>query len=683
MRLVALRVQNYKIIDDTERVPVDPAVTALVGKNESGKTAILRALWKSKNVANAKFDKLYDYPRDRYSRERKGRQQVVEMEFSLEAAEVQQILTLLPPSPPFDVRTVTYTVWYDGEDKSLIHASFGERQAAFDEAQRRRASEVTDAIDAVLQSIQGLGGDSAVVGESSIWSAKLTTAKFIWEPACLEVLTTFQQKVQTWIAADSARHPVGEQACQRLDALLAAAKRGDPMTPVEEWVLKNVPTFIYFDDYGQLETRINLPFYLGHQNSPDDKTRTQQALFEWSGLDAQEILDLGKPKANGESDDLINRRKEKRRALLDSASFGLTGDWSKWWDGKQHKLHFDVDGDDLVLKVSDEHNEFPLPFEERSQGFQWFFSFYLVFLVESKRAHKGAILLLDEPGLHLHPTLQTKLIAFFERIAEGNQLLYSTHLPFLIDGNNLHRVRTVYLHGPDPQKTRVSTDMRPSGDKDTLLPLQAAVSYSIAQTLFLGKRTLIVEGITDYWLIKALDTHLQQSRKDDSLHPDTVLLFAGGTSRLMPLASIMLGTLGIEENKLLILLDSDKAGQSAARQITEVFHDEATVLLLGTAIGRPRATIEDMIPRETYAAALRAAGHEVTLTRDETEMETTVATMERAFARLGLGAFGAEHKSAALLQLIGQWSKTPDAIPTSTLASARQLIKTVNAAFSS
>ena len=65
----------------------------------------------------------------------------------------------------------------------------------------------------------------------------------------------------------------------------------------------------------------------------------------------------------------VHRRLEKRRALLDSASFALTGDWIKWWTEKRHKLHFDADGEDLVLKISDQHNEFPIPFEERSHGF--------------------------------------------------------------------------------------------------------------------------------------------------------------------------------------------------------------------------------------------------------------------------------------------------------------------------
>ena len=69
MKLISFQIKNYKVIDDTKPVKADPRVIALVGKNESGKSSILRSLWKSRNVAGAKFDKLYDYPRDTYSRD--------------------------------------------------------------------------------------------------------------------------------------------------------------------------------------------------------------------------------------------------------------------------------------------------------------------------------------------------------------------------------------------------------------------------------------------------------------------------------------------------------------------------------------------------------------------------------------------------------------------------------------
>jgi predicted ATP-dependent endonuclease of OLD family len=63
VRLTQFTIHNYKIIDDIGPIKADPNVTALVGKNESGKTGVLRALWKSRNRANAEFDKLTDYPR--------------------------------------------------------------------------------------------------------------------------------------------------------------------------------------------------------------------------------------------------------------------------------------------------------------------------------------------------------------------------------------------------------------------------------------------------------------------------------------------------------------------------------------------------------------------------------------------------------------------------------------------
>ena len=44
MRLTKVRVQNYRSIEDSGVVDVQPDITALVGKNESGKTAFLRRM---------------------------------------------------------------------------------------------------------------------------------------------------------------------------------------------------------------------------------------------------------------------------------------------------------------------------------------------------------------------------------------------------------------------------------------------------------------------------------------------------------------------------------------------------------------------------------------------------------------------------------------------------------------
>ena len=348
------------------------------------------------------------------------------------------------------------------------------------------------------------------------------------------------------------------------------------------------------------------------------------------------------------------------------------------------RFHWSASPRYLVLKVSDQHNEFPIPFEERSHGFQWFDPRIrrLVFLVESEKTHKGAILLLDEPGLHLHPTLQTKLIDLFERVSVHNQLLYSTHLPFLVDGNHLERVRTVHLAGPEPQKTRVSNDVRPTGDRETLFPIQAALGYSIAQTLFLGKRSVIVEGITDYWLIKALSAVLSKLDGNAALHEDTILIPAGGTSRLMPLASIMLASSGVSEGRLMVLLDSDNEGHQAASRMNNVFNDESSVLMLGAALDLTNATIEDIVPRDTYADAVRQDGHKFTMNEDERGATTNVKAMEMVFQRIGLGSFGTSDKVAAALSLMDVWSEEPTSIPDFTQKKARALVNAINRRFS-
>ena len=99
MKLIDFQIKNYKVIDDTESVKVDPRVTTLVGKNESGKTAVLKAMWKTRNVADAAFDKLYDYPRDRYSRDRKAAQEVTVLGFGLSSEEADDLAAQTSSAP--------------------------------------------------------------------------------------------------------------------------------------------------------------------------------------------------------------------------------------------------------------------------------------------------------------------------------------------------------------------------------------------------------------------------------------------------------------------------------------------------------------------------------------------------------------------------------------------------------
>ena len=87
MKLTKVRIKNYKCIHDSTEFDIDD-ITCLVGKNESGKTAILEALDKFNPFDTApRFDRLNDYPVENNRTEN----DVVEVTFSFEQKDIDEI----------------------------------------------------------------------------------------------------------------------------------------------------------------------------------------------------------------------------------------------------------------------------------------------------------------------------------------------------------------------------------------------------------------------------------------------------------------------------------------------------------------------------------------------------------------------------------------------------------------
>ena len=84
----------------------------------------------------------------------------------------------------------------------------------------------------------------------------------------------------------------------------------------------------------------------------------------------------------------------------------------------------------------------------------------------------------------------------------------------------------------------------------------------------------------------------------------------------------------------MVLLDNDSAGDQAASRMNDVFSDESSVLMLGAALSLTEVTIEDLIPRDVYADAVKQAGHEITMNEHEQGAATNFEAMETAFQRI-------------------------------------------------
>ena len=123
MRLSTARITNYRCIDDSGEFSIGP-VTCLVGKNESGKTAILLALERLKpaNASRRKYDKLTDYPRkwlSEYEEKNPGTEaKVLETKWELSAEDANALKALLG-ADALRSRTVTVSKSYEQESVSI------------------------------------------------------------------------------------------------------------------------------------------------------------------------------------------------------------------------------------------------------------------------------------------------------------------------------------------------------------------------------------------------------------------------------------------------------------------------------------------------------------------------------------------------------------------------------------
>ena len=289
--------------------------------------------------------------------------------------------------------------------------------------------------------------------------------------------------------------------------------------------------------------------------------------------------------------------------LLNSAATKLTYEFKNWWKQGNYIFRFQADGDFFKIWVSDSIRPEEIELERRSTGLQWFLSFFLIFLVESEEAHKGAILLLDEAGLTLHPMAQKDLVAFFDNLSKTNQIVHTTHSPFLVDTSNIDRVKVVYSDANG--YTVASSNLRAADDKineKSIYAVHAALGLSVSDILLQGCQPVIVEGSSDQYYLNAIKLYLIRTGK---FTPNLEMVFVptGGVKGVPGVVSIISGRNG---DLPIVILDSDKSGKDAKHRLQSNLYSNAKERLLeiGEFVGFDNSEIEDIIPIELLSRQL-------------------------------------------------------------------------------
>jgi hypothetical protein len=155
--------------------------------------------------------------------------------------------------------------------------------------------------------------------------------------------------------------------------------------------------------------------------------------------------------------------------------------------------------------------------------------------------------------------------------------------------------------------TKVHTTVT-AADPAALLPLQEALGYDLAQSLFAQQRNLILEGLTDFWYLEATAELLRNGGIVD-LNEKIALISANTASKVVYFATILVA----HNLKVAALLDSDNAGDLAAKQDALVHRLGAKRILRTmdfTDPQRPNAEIEDLL-RDTLVPIAATLGIDV------------------------------------------------------------------------
>ncbi|MDF7815438.1 AAA family ATPase [Hymenobacter sp. YC55] len=385
-------------------------------------------------------------------------------------------------------------------------------------------------------------------------------------------------------------------------------------------LLKYLPEFVYFSDYGNLDSEIYLPHVIDNATRTDlgekerAKARSLNVLFEYVKLKPKEILELGQ-EAQAQKKDVYGNvtnaklteaeigadreKKKKREILLTSASTQLTESFREWWKQGDYRFRFQADGNHFRIWVSDDRRKEEVELEGRSRGLQWFFSFFLVFLVESKNSHKNSILLLDEPGLALHPVAQADLIKFFASLAKDNQLIYTTHSPFLVDPNNLVNIKAIYVD--EKGSSTVSSNLRQGSTvaDHSVYPVHAAIGLSVSDGLLMGCQPVMVEGSSDQIYLQIVKNILLSQSKYHN-NKEMIFIPTGGVRGMGPIISIIAGR---DSQLPYAILDSDKSGKDKEKQLYSGLYkdDKRKIIGLTAILGEGEFEIEDLLPADELA----------------------------------------------------------------------------------
>jgi hypothetical protein len=590
MKLHAVRVWNFRSIVDSDLVEIDPRLTVLVGKNEQGKTTFLKAMTSFESGSAYSASDLPNHLRAALEDQAPADIPIVTLLVIPDESDKNRLAEMLPELAAVEQFIVTR--FYDGHytyRSKLIDGS--EHDFLFPTA---AISPQVEKIKAVAESLKVLLAAHAArvptfmpaKGQADSHIDQLLSARF-GEIATLEnVFSTFFTALKSLPGQDAAIQndiTTSTAAIQKLSAEMRAAPQLSP----EAFFRSLMPQFVLHS------TAIDrIPDEVGVADFLKDPAATSKGMLnlcQAAGLSQQKIQELSMATDTG-----------RLHAHEDDYRSSISGGINEFWTQETYEVHFGIQKEKISVSITDAKYGRRISPSGRSDGFQWYLSFYCS-LMSQVSGTSTNIVLLDNPALELHPDGQRDIRRFLaEKLPAASQIIYVTHSPAMIDPFNLEQVRNVVFM-PGQRSTKISR-LRLVGGKalDLLEPVRSAVGASLVSTLMSNDFNVLVEGAADKPILEGAFERFDPANKDRVVINGSI----SETGSLLPQFYQRAGL------PFVVYLDADSGGRDLKKSLLAFGIPEEKILLLSDMVKRSDGKdfeLEDLVSADLYQEAVQKA----------------------------------------------------------------------------
>ena len=225
-------------------------------------------------------------------------------------------------------------------------------------------------------------------------------------------------------------------------------------------------------------------------------------------------------------------------------------------DEKKYALQIKLERENIEFFIT-YGDEVPLNLDRQSEGFTWLFDLFFN-LIKMKKFQPGDIILMDEFGNSLSFATIGQLTKQLRAYARKNGLtiVLATQNPMAIDNLHLDEVRLLVPR--DDGSTHIVNNFDKFGEEgnhDVMGPILNGLTVSRNYMRSDNRRTVFVEGATDYFYLNAVSEVLRSKGKDI----DVDFISMNGLGNKKNQKDVLNQILSIERSPI-IFTDSDTAG---------------------------------------------------------------------------------------------------------------------------